>query len=298
MPVAEQAARAVRQRQLAARHLHLGGCASPRSWRTASITLVMPPRLAGWLLQSPPPSVLKGSLPTPLIRLPSATKLAALALLAEAEILDLHQHGDGEAVVDRGVLDVRRASRRLPRRRAAPDRARGGVGQVDAGRPAWFFVASPAPSTFTSGRFSDFAISGRVTISAPPPSEMTQQSRRCSGSATMRRVHHLLHRHDLPQHGVRVVLRVVAGGDLDPGELLGRSCRTRACGARAHGVGVGDRARHRDLERVVRACSAPRTRGTVPVAMAFARGRPASVISATLQRPRAIACAAWPTCMT
>src|SRR4051794_35770643 len=28
------------------------GCASPRSWRTASITLVMPPRLVGWLLQS------------------------------------------------------------------------------------------------------------------------------------------------------------------------------------------------------------------------------------------------------
>jgi hypothetical protein len=33
----------------------------------------MPPRLAGWLLHSPPPSVLNGSLPTPEIRLPSAT---------------------------------------------------------------------------------------------------------------------------------------------------------------------------------------------------------------------------------
>ena len=51
------------------------GCASPRSWRTASITLVMPPRLVGWLLQRPPPSVLNGSLPTPEIRLPSATNL-------------------------------------------------------------------------------------------------------------------------------------------------------------------------------------------------------------------------------
>jgi hypothetical protein len=37
------------------------GCASPRSWRTASMTLVMPPRLAGWLLHRPPPSVLTGS---------------------------------------------------------------------------------------------------------------------------------------------------------------------------------------------------------------------------------------------
>src|SRR5712691_2518588 len=51
------------------------GCASPRSWRTASMTFVMPPRLAGWLLQSPPPSVLKGSRPTPEIKLPSATNL-------------------------------------------------------------------------------------------------------------------------------------------------------------------------------------------------------------------------------
>ena len=35
-----------------------------------------------------------------------------------------------------------------------------------------------------------------------------------------RRVHHVLDRHDVAQHGVRVVLRVMRGGDLDPGELL------------------------------------------------------------------------------
>ena len=84
------------------------GCASPRSWRTASITLVMPPRLAGWLLHSPPPSVLNGSLPTPEIRLPSATNLPPLPFSQKPEVLDLHQHGDGEAVVDRGVFDVGR----------------------------------------------------------------------------------------------------------------------------------------------------------------------------------------------
>src|SRR5882757_7593842 len=33
-------------------------------------------------------------------------ELAALAFLAEAEVFELHQHRDGEAVVDRGVLDV------------------------------------------------------------------------------------------------------------------------------------------------------------------------------------------------
>ena len=37
----------------------------------------------------------------------------------------------------------------------------------------------------TSGRFRLLAISGLVTISAPPPSEMTQQSRRCSRLATI-----------------------------------------------------------------------------------------------------------------
>src|SRR5215813_3352483 len=49
------------------------GCASPRNCRTASTTLVNPPRFAGWLLQRPPPSVLNGNLPVPEIRLPSDT---------------------------------------------------------------------------------------------------------------------------------------------------------------------------------------------------------------------------------
>src|SRR5262249_19082841 len=51
------------------------GGASPRNCRPASRIFVMPPRLTGWLLQSPPPSVLNGSLPVPEIKLPSATNL-------------------------------------------------------------------------------------------------------------------------------------------------------------------------------------------------------------------------------
>src|SRR5260221_7529322 len=52
-------------------------------------------------------------------------ELAALALLAEAEILELHQHRDGEAVIDRGVLDVLwRHARFLERARAGPDTGR------------------------------------------------------------------------------------------------------------------------------------------------------------------------------
>jgi hypothetical protein len=38
---------------------------------------------------------------------------------------------------------------------------------------------------FTSGRFRLLATSGEVTITAPPPSLITQQSSRCSGSVTI-----------------------------------------------------------------------------------------------------------------
>jgi hypothetical protein len=45
--------------------------------------------------------------------------------------------------------------------------------------------ASPAPSTRIRGRFKLFAISGATIRIAPPPSVITQQSRRCSGSLIM-----------------------------------------------------------------------------------------------------------------
>ena len=138
------------------------GCASPRSWRTASITLVMPPRLAGWLLQRPPPSVLKGSRPTPAMRLPSATKRAALPLRAEAQVLERDQHRDREAVVDRRVLDVGRRHAGL----GEGGRARPGAHPCRSGRPcrpSGASTASPAPSTVTSGRLRLFATSGVVT---------------------------------------------------------------------------------------------------------------------------------------
>src|SRR5262245_49059452 len=57
-------------------------------------------------------------------------ELTALAFLAEAEVLKLHQHGDGEAVVDRGVFDiVRRDARLLEGARAGPDA--GGISEVE-----------------------------------------------------------------------------------------------------------------------------------------------------------------------
>src|SRR5262245_22677375 len=57
-------------------------------------------------------------------------ELAALALLAKAEVLDLHQHRDGEAVVDRGILDILgRDARLFERARAGPHA--GGVSEVE-----------------------------------------------------------------------------------------------------------------------------------------------------------------------
>jgi len=60
-----------------------------------SITLVMPPRFDGWLLQRPPPSVLNGNLPVPAIKLPSATNLP-LRPSCRSEIFELHYDGDRE----------------------------------------------------------------------------------------------------------------------------------------------------------------------------------------------------------
>ena len=48
--------------------------------------------------------------------------------------------------------------------------------------PIWVFTNSPAPISLTLGRLSLAAISGATTTMAPPPSVMTQQSSRCSGS--------------------------------------------------------------------------------------------------------------------
>ena len=57
-------------------------------------------------------------------------ELAALAFPAEAEVFDLHQDRDGEAVVDRGIFDIlRRHAGLLERPRARPDA--GGIGQIE-----------------------------------------------------------------------------------------------------------------------------------------------------------------------
>ena len=66
------------------------------------------PYMPGWVYDSPPPLVFMGSVP-PGPRWPSADEGAALALGAEAQILEVQQGGDGEAVVAHEDVDVVRA---------------------------------------------------------------------------------------------------------------------------------------------------------------------------------------------
>ena len=66
-----------------------------------------------------------------------------------------------------------------------------------------------------------------------------------------RRVDHLLYGDDVAQHRVRVVLRVVRGRDLDPGELLARRAELVHVAHRHHGVHVDRRRAVRLLERAL-----------------------------------------------
>src|SRR6266568_8013891 len=76
-------------------------------------------------------------------------ELAALALLAEAEVLELHQDRDGEAVVDRGVFDIGGFDARLREsRRARPGGA--AIGQIDA--PAHLVLRRLAGATDLDAR--------------------------------------------------------------------------------------------------------------------------------------------------
>ena len=66
---------------------------------------VMPPRLDGWLLPSPPPSVVIGSRPSGATSAPSDTN-APPPFRAEAEVFERLQDRDRERVVDRRIVNT------------------------------------------------------------------------------------------------------------------------------------------------------------------------------------------------
>src|SRR3954465_3085535 len=101
----EHPAGAVSDREIAVRNLHFGmRFAAKLPYRfddlghAAAIDRMIAAQAAAigveWQLADPGNQVAIGG------------ALAALALLAKSDILELHQHGDGEGVVDWGVFDV------------------------------------------------------------------------------------------------------------------------------------------------------------------------------------------------
>src|SRR5438067_3949816 len=118
---AEQAAGAMSDREIAVRHLHLGmgfttklpHCFDDLGHATAIDRMVA--------AQSPTIGVERQFADTG-NQIAVGDEFAALALLAKPEILELHQHRDGEAVVDRCVFDVLgRHARFFERAGAGPD---------------------------------------------------------------------------------------------------------------------------------------------------------------------------------
>ena len=111
------AARAGRRCRARARGRSCGtctaGCASPRSCRTASMILVMPPRLRRVVVAQAAAVGVERQPADARDQVAVGDEAAALALGAEAEILELHEDGDGEAVVDRCVFDVGRRDTRF-----------------------------------------------------------------------------------------------------------------------------------------------------------------------------------------
>ena len=164
-------------------------------------------------------------------------ELAALALLAEAEVLELHDDGDGEAVVDRGVLDVARRDARFLEGRFAGLRA-AGVGEVDVA------------GHLVLGRFAgadDLHLRALQALGDLGPRDDERAAAVADDAAVEpmqrvgdhRRVDDVLDGDDVAQHGVRVVLGVMRGGDLDPGELLAGRAELVHVAHGAHGVHVG-----------------------------------------------------------
>ena len=108
-----------------------------------------------------------------------------------------------------------------------------------------------------------------------------------------RRGEDVVDRDGVAQQRVRVVLRVLGGGDLDPRQLLAGRAELVHVAGRRQGV-VAHRGEDAGLlEARPRGCrrSAGRPRASAPPV----RGRPARVMSATRHLPAAMAAAACPT---
>ena len=141
-----RACRRCRARTPAARPSTWRAPHSPRSCLTASITRKMPAH-ARVVRRQPAAVGVHRQRAAERIR-PSLDERAALADLAEAEVLERRQHGDRERVVDHAQVDVVVGRRRPSRTPARPDWRAAIVSR--SGAPiSWWATASPQPSSST-----------------------------------------------------------------------------------------------------------------------------------------------------
>ena len=164
-------------------------------------------------------------------------ELAALALLAEADVFQLHQHGDGKTVVDRGVFDVLwRDAGFLEGARSRPHAGR--IGQVEilaAARTFHGFAMADHPHQRFLQAFGDFRRRHDQRAAAIGDDAAIHPVQRIGDH---RRVQHVLDGDDVLQHGMRIVLRVMRGRDLDPGQLLAGGAVVVHMAHRAHAIGI------------------------------------------------------------
>ena len=245
----ERAARAVGQREIAVLHLHLGMRLAAQLAHGFQ-HLGEPAAIARMVAAQATAVGVERQLAGARDQIAVGHQLAALALLGEAQVFELYQHGDGEAVVDRHVLHVGWLHARLGEgRRTAEARAR--VGQVDLAAHLGLHELAGADQLDLGplelgrdlGRHHD---DGAAAVGDDAAIQAMQRV------GDHRRVHDFLDRDHVAQQSMLVVLRVMRGRDLDPGKLLGGRAELVHVAHGAHGVHVHHRRPVGELEGLVR----------------------------------------------
>src|SRR2546421_13049376 len=179
MAHAQQSAGAMGDREIAVLHLHLRVCL-PAQLPDSLDDLGHAATIDRVIAAEPAAVGVERQLADAGNQIAVGDELAALALLAEAEVFDLHQYRDGEAVIDRGILDVLwRNARLLERPRAGPDP--GGISEIEilaAARSLHRFAVSDQAHQGLFQSFGDFrrgddqraaAIADDAAIQPMPP---------------------------------------------------------------------------------------------------------------------------------
>ncbi|MNC44502.1 hypothetical protein D3C75_934090 [compost metagenome] len=148
----------------------------------------------------------------------------------------MQDDGDGEAVIDGGVLDVgRRHTCLFESSRAGPRGA--GIAQVEASTHLVF-------SGFTAAKYPDeWSVEGLGNLRAGNDNCAAAVAHDAGvetpqGVRNHRRCQYIFDRDHFAQHRQRVVLRMMRGGDLDPRQLLAGCAVLMHMAHRTHGIEV------------------------------------------------------------